>query len=427
MKHHVSLARPSLLRGALGLVVAASVAVAPMQVHAAPPAKDAKAGEEATESSTKGEVGGTVAVLVFEGDEGVATSMRYGVQGGLEEKGYTVVGVKRTATESAEKVKCKGDGIDDACRERIGQYLAKNAKSDLDFYVYGMAADVPGGLNTVVIYDIKAKVTVKEISYARSDGDVIAPLALKAALSNAIAWYQVPRAPISADEQAILDGLDEPTKTAEEIAAEEEALKKAQEERLRSYNQGLDVGEQKVSLKDDFKDFCREGKRQDKVIELEDGTTEKEKDLRPKCQRGPFFGYWQPRSWVALGLTLGSAVGMGISYGAALGARSSWNDSKDALEASGLSKDDPATATEYARLAGAVSDDANTVRQRALIGDILLGTTVLLFGVTAIIVFQDRNQAKQWIKREKELRITDLKVGPTFERNGGGVGASFRF
>ena len=24
------------------------------------------------------------------------------------------------------------------------------------------------------------------------------------------------------------------------------------------------------------------------------------KDLRPVCKRGPFFGYWQTRAWVAL-------------------------------------------------------------------------------------------------------------------------------
>ena len=143
------------------------------------------------------------------------------------------------------------------------------------------------------------------------------------------------------------------------------------------------------------------------------------------------FGYWQPRAWVALTLTLGSAAGMGVMYGLAAAARSDWRDAKDALDASGLSATDPNNACDggvcYADLAGEVSNASAQVRRRAIIGDVLLGSTVLLAGVLAIIIYQDREAAKKFLQNEKELRaISNLRVGPSFgDTNGAAV--SFEF
>src|SRR5690606_11716030 len=154
------------------------------------------------------------------------------------------------------------------------------------------------------------------------------------------------------------------------------------------------AGEQTVDLRAEFKDFCRTGPREDKEVEGDDDEIIKERDLRPLCKRGPVFGYWQPRAWVALTLTVGSAAGMGIMYGLAAAARSDWRKAADALEASGLSDSDPNNSCDgdvcYADLAGEVSNATAQVRRRAIIGDVLLGSTVLLAGVLAIIIYQDR-------------------------------------
>jgi hypothetical protein len=65
--------------------------------------------------------------------------------------------------------------------------------------------------------------------------------------------------------------------------------------------------------------------------------------------------------------------------------------------------------------------------RRAIIGDVLLGSTVLLAGVLAIIIYQDRQAAKAFLENEKELRaISNLRVGPVFgEQNGAAM--SFEF
>lgn len=417
---------PTFARRGLGLTVAGFVALASVPALAAPPEDGAAA------DSTKGEVGGTVSLLVFDGDPDAGNTLRYAVQTGLSERGYTVVGVKQTASVTASKVKCKT--LDDACRAKIGQYLTKNSKTPPDFYAYGYGG-AGGETSKIVLYDIKADKTVQELEFVfEADSDMIAPLTIPKATAAALADYQDPPAPMTAEEKKIIAELDEPEMTEEEKKAQEKKLKEAQEESLRAYNQGLDVGAQAVDLKKDFDKVCRKKAepRKDTKIELPDGSVEVEKDLRPVCERGPAFGYWQPRAYVALSLTAAGAIATGVMYGLAAGARSSWNDAKDALDsAGGDSLNDPGTGnpTRYGQLAGEVSAEAQRVRNFALGGDIALGATVVLGGVLGIMIWQDRQAAKDFLQRERELNISNLRVAPTADpvRGNYGMGASFQF
>jgi len=48
--------------------------------------------------------------------------------------------------------------------------------------------------------------------------------------------------------------------------------------------------------------------------------------------------------------------------------------------------------------------------------------------VLAIIIYQDRTDAKRFIKEEKSLKaISDLRVGPMLSKQTQGLGLSFRF
>ncbi len=411
------------LRPLLGVAVAASVALAPLPTLAAPPAEG-----EAPAAADAEEIGGVVALLKFDGDPG--DELRFAVQSGLTDAGYEVSAIRVGPAEAAKKVKCKE--LDEGCRGKVAKYLAKNSKKELRFYVYGVVTPGNGGTAKIVVYDIAKDATVKEFNYVQSDDDFIVALSLPKAIGAAVNDYQSPRPAMTAEEQAIIDTLDEPAKTAEEIAEEERALKKAAEDARKGFNSGFDAGEQSVDLRADFKDFCRTGPREDKIIENEDGTTDKERDMRPVCKRGPFFGYWQPRAWVALGLTVGTAGAMGVMYGLALAARSEWSSAKDDLDsaiANGTaSATDPnVNNNQYADLAGAVSESGKKVQRRAIVGDVFLGATVLLGGVLGVIIYQDRSQAKDWMAREKELRLSDVRVGPMMTEGGGGAAASFRF
>lgn len=416
-------------RPLLGLAVAASVALAPLPTLAAPPAEgDAAPADAGAAAADAEDIGGTVALMKFDGDPG--DELRYAVQSGLTDAGYEVSAIRVGPAEAAKKVKCKE--IDAACRGKIAKFLTKNSKKELRFYVYGVTSPENGATTTIVVYDIAKDKTVKEFNYTRSDDDFIVALSLPQAIGAAVNDYQSPRAPMTAEEQQIIATLDEPEKTAEEIAEEERALEKAAEEARRGFNQGFDAGEQDVDLRADFKDFCRTGPREDKVVENEDGTTDRERDMRPVCKRGPFFGYWQPRAWVALGLTVGTAGAMGVMYGLALAARSEWSSAKDDLDAAiangTASADDPNIPNnQYADLAGAVSESGKQVQRRAIVGDVFLGATILLGGVLGVIIYQDRSQAKDWLAREKELRLSDVRVGPMMTEGGGGAAASFRF
>lgn len=387
---------------AFGLVTASLPAFAapPPEAEAAPPASDAPT------------VGGNVAMLKFTGDPVNSEGLRGQVSGSLEAAGYTPVNLKPTIDAAADKNKCRK--IDNACLEKIGPYLNKNAKTAFDFFVYG---DIPAsGTGKVVIYDIAKNKIVSEVVLNIVPDDYILPVVFGPAVARALTHYQAPPPPATDEEKQILATLDEPEKTAEELAAEADLIAKAEEEARKNYKANLDVGEQAVDLRADFKEFCRTGKRQDEEVQQVDGTVKKQRDLSPVCKRGPVFGYFQPRAWVALTLTIGSAAAMGAMYGLAAAARSDWQTAKTNLADSGLSDTDPNNRCEggvcYEDLAGQVSEAGTQIRKRAIIGDVLLGSTVLLAGVFAIIVYQDRSSAKAFIGERKELKVQSLRVGP---------------
>lgn len=404
----------------IGLVL--SLIIAPLPVLAAPPApaEDAPATE-----STPTAVSGNVAILKFTGDDYQASLYRDRIQASLQAQGYTANFIKRSIDEARDKNKCRT--LDDACLEKIGAYLNKNSATVYDFYVW---AEVPAtGPGSIVVYDVKGKKKIVDLDLAVSYNDIILIEVIGAAVARRVAETQVAAEPVTEAEKEILATLDQPKETPEEIEQRKRDLDKAAEDA----GTGIvpDAGEQTVDLKAEFDQLCRKGPREDQEIEGDEGEIIKKRDLRPACKRGPAFGYWQPRAWVALTLTLGSAAGMGVMYGLAAAARSDWRDAKDALGASGLSGTDPNNACAdgvcYADLAGEVSNTSSQVRRRAIMGDVLLGSTVLLAGVLAIIIYQDRQAAKVFLKEEKEMRaVSNLRVGPVFgETNGAAM--SFEF
>ncbi|MBC8074362.1 MAG: hypothetical protein IAG13_38940 [Deltaproteobacteria bacterium] len=390
----------------------------------AAPAKPA-----ATAPATNGR---TIAMLRFSGTS--STDLRASIQSSLEEKSYTVKPVALDLAAAAAKVKCKADPASDECIVAIGKWLNSNPKTAADFIVHGRYVAGTPNRAEVVVFDIAKGALVRRFDVNVTDGDMIAPVVVPMAIAQSLEDYITPPGPITEQEQAILDALDEPDKTPEEIAAESKAVTDAEDAAAKAAaeNQVIDTSSIQVDLKADFKDFCRTGPRTKRK------TKEDRKDLRPKCQRGPFFGYWQPRAWVALGLTLGSLAGMAAFYGAALAARGPYNDATDELDdyladvAPRDPRKDPTAATNgdqsYDALATEVSRTGSIVRRRAIIGDVLLGTSAVLFGVLAIIVFQDRTDAKNFIREEKGLRmISRIKAAPIFTKGGGGFGLGLTF
>jgi hypothetical protein len=412
-----------LARRLIGTTLALGLATAPLPVLAAPPSKDAAPAEPAADQS----VGGNVAILKFSGDEYQAPAYREKIQEALQGEGYTANFIKRSIEEAKDKNKCKS--LDASCLEKIGAYLNKNSATAYDYYVW---AEIPAsGPGSVVVYDIAGKRKVTELELAVSYNDIIMVEVVGGAVAKRLVASQVPPTPATEEEKQILATLDQPAETREEIAAREQAIADAANAALTDANASLDAGEQAVDLKADFKEFCRTGPREDKEVEGDEGEITKERDLRPACKRGPVFGYWQPRAWVALTLTLGSAAGMGIMYGLAAAARSDWRDAKDRLDGSGLSATDPNQACAdgvcYLDLAGDVSDATGQIRRRAIMGDVLLGSTVLLAGVLAIIIHQDRSAAKSYLAKEKELRaLSNLRVAPVLGTTNGAA-MSFEF
>ena len=414
-----------LARRTLGITLATGLALAPLPTLAAP-AGDASEAEPPPADQAAPTVGGNVAILKFDGD-GDAEGWRDKIKDGLEVNGYVANKIKRSLAEAADKNKCKVG--DDKCLDQIAAYLNKNSKVAYDFFAY---AEIPAsGKGTITIWDVAKKTKAVQLEVSVTEGDYILPEIIAPTVATRLIQHQAPPAPATEEELTKLASLDEPDKTPEEIEAEKRRIAEAEAAAVANYNQGLDVGEQIVDLDIDFKDYCREGKREDKEIQNADGTVTRERDLRPKCSMGPRFGYWQPRAWVALGLTIGSAAGMGVMYGMAAASRGEWKDAKTALDDSGLSGEDPNSSCNadgcYADLAGAVSEAGGKIRRRAIVGDVLLGSTVLLAGVLAIIIYQDRTAAKAFIGREKEMKaMGNLRVGPMMgEATGGSVGFDF--
>ncbi|MCA9653853.1 MAG: hypothetical protein H6712_09255 [Myxococcales bacterium] len=409
----------SSLNRALSLLVAATMFAAPLPALAAAPKKSA----EPVQTDGK-----TVALMRFTGSE-QANDLRVTLQPILEEGGYTVKGVALDLDGAAKKVKCKGDAAGDDCLSAVGKWLNANPKTASDFIVFGSVGDAPESTVELVVFDVANGKRVRSFDTAFNEGDLILPIVLPQELVTSIDEYKTPPAPATPEEQAMLAELDEPEKTPEEIAAEKEAVLQAEKDAAAALqDQVIDTKSIEADLKGDFDAFCRNEPRRKRK------SKEDPKDLRPACKRGPFWGYWQPRAWVALGLTAGTALGAVGMYTMALVARGPYKDAVDELDAynaqaGGDPRRDPnAAADGYDALATEVSRTGSIMRRRAIVGDVLLGTSVLLGGVLAIIIYQDRTDAKRFIKEEKSLRaISDLRVGPILTRETQGLGMGFRF
>jgi len=412
----------------LSIAVTAAIGVAALPVAPASaaealslvvaPAKDAPATD-----------GKTVALMRFTGDPSSA-DLRVDAQSALTEAGYTVTTVALDVADAAKRIKCKDEPTSDACLEALGKWLNNSPKTAADFIVFGSVDGGPEKRAEIVLYSVKDNKRIKTLRPMLGTGDLILPIVLGGAMGKALNEHANPPEPATAEEQKILAELDEPEKTPEEIAAEQKALDDAQKKAEEiAAGAAANIEDVEVDLKADFKDFCREGKR--KKRESRDDP----KDLRPKCQRGPFWGYWQPRAWVALALTSGAAIGTVAFYSAALAARGPYNDAVDAVDAYKAEVGgDPATDPRldrdgrYVELATEVSATGTTMNRRAIFGDAFLGATVVLGGVMAIIIWQDRRDAKNYIKQEKALRaVSDVRIAPIVTRETQGVGASFKF
>lgn len=398
----------------------------PTQIVIAAPAKPA-----ATAPATNGR---TVALLRFGGTS--PTDLRAGIQGALEEKTFTVKSVALDLAGAGAKVKCKGEPGSDECLVAIGKWLNSNPKTAADFIVHGRYVAGTPNRAEVVVYDIAKAQVVRSFDAVNTEGDLIAPVVVPQAVATALEEHFTPPAPITDEEKKIIEALDEPDKTPEEIAAEEKELKDAEDAAAKAaaQNQVIDTSSIPVDLKDDFDEFClKKGEQRVKRKSKED-----RKDLRPRCSRGKFFGYWQPRAWVALGLTLGAVAGTVAFYSLALVARGPYKDASGKVDdyvaaVGGDPRKDPQYAQmgdqHYDALATEVSRTGSIMRKRAIIGDALLGTSAVLLGVLGIIIFQDRTDAKNYIREEKGLRAISktIKAGPTFTKGGAGFGLGFKF
>ena len=414
----------------LSVVVCGAVALSAMPVGAAP-SRGKKGKGKATAPATDGK---TVALFRFSGDPKGA-ELRGDIQTGFEGNGFKVKSVALDAEAAAKKLKCKDEPTSDGCLETLGEWLNKSPKTAADFIVLGSVGTGPTKKAEIILYDIAGKKRVKTFNPAVGGADLIIGIALPRAAATSLKNHVEPPPAITAEEEQILAQLDEPEKTAEELAAEEKAIKDAQDKiDEEGIGGAVDIADVEVDLRKDFKAFCRTGKRKKRK------SRDDPKDLRPKCQRGPVWGYWQPRAWVALTLTAGTAVGTIAFYSLALAARGPYKDATDAVDAynAGVGGDpsrDPNLITNdgqsYDELATEVSRTGAIMRQRAIVGDVLLGTTVLLGGVLAIIIYQDRRDAKEYIRQEKALRavagIEDFSVGPIITKDTKGVGMRFRF
>jgi len=391
--------------------------------HAAP----AKAA--ATAPATDGR---TIALMRFSGASTI--DLRTGIQSTLEEKGWSLKSVALDLAAAAAKVKCKGEATSLECLDAVGKWLNSNPKTAADYIIHGSYIAGTPNRAAIVVYDIGKKAMVRSFDVTLTEGDLIGPVVLPPTLATALDEYLTPPAPMTADEQKLVAQLDEPDKTQEEIEAEAKEITDAEQAAAKAASAGIEIDTENipVDLEADFKDFCRTGPRNKRK------TRDDPKDLRPSCKRGPFWGYWQPRAWVAMGLTIGAGVGTIALYSAALAARGPYNDSVDALdgyldEVGGDPRRDPNFATNgtqsYDALATEISRTGSVVRSRALIGDVLLGSTALLAGVLTIIIFQDRADAKNYIKQEKGLRAISktIRIAPMVSKQGGGMGMGLKF
>lgn len=413
----------------LSLAVTATMVFASVPSAVAAPAKGKRRAAAAAAPATDGR---TIALLRFSGPGGA--DMRTSIQSELQDRSFTIRSVALELDDAAKKLKCRGEATSPDCLSAVGKWLNSNPKTAADFIVFGDVGEGQGARADIAVYDIGKATMVERMDVAMFEQDMILPITLPQAFTTRLEHHLEPPPPATEEEQKILVELDEPEKTPEEITAERKALEEAEAQAAAAQQDAvIDTSEIVVDLKEDFADFCREGPRTKRK------SREDPKDLRPKCSRGPFWGYWQPRAWVALGLTAGTFVATGVAYGMALGARGPYKEAESDLEAfkqtvSGDPRTDPGSACNtqgqcYDAFATEVSRTGSIMQRRAIVGDVLLGTSALLTGVLAIIIFQDRTDAKNYIKQEKGLKAisSTLRVGPMLTRDQKGMGVGFRF
>ncbi|HFE43996.1 MAG TPA: hypothetical protein ENJ18_00690, partial [Nannocystis exedens] len=287
-------------QGALCGVLSLCLAATSLPALAAP-AAEAPAAEPANAK--------TVGLMRFSGDAAVGSDVRSAVHSEFEGAGFNVRGVAMDIETAGKKVKCKE--VNDSCLGKISKWLAKG-KSEVPYgyLVYGTAAPADSGdLTQITVYDLNAKTVVKEFNATFTSDDYILPITLPRAMVRAVLEAKNPPPPLSAAEEQALAEIDEgPAKTPEELQAEAEALAAASAAVDEMPTEAIDTSGIKVDLKKDFKEFCRNEPR--KKRESRDDPM----DLRPSCKAGPFWGYWQPRAWVALGLTATGVLATGAMY-----------------------------------------------------------------------------------------------------------------
>ncbi len=409
--------------GVAALPAAPASAAEALSLVVAPAKAKAKA-EEAPSTDGK-----TVALMRFTGDP-MSTQLRVDTQTALTDAGYTITTVALDVADAANRIKCKDEPGSDACLEALGKWLNNSPKTAADFIVFGSVGTGSQKQAEIVLYAIADNKRITTLRPMLGVDDLILPIVLGGAIGRALDEHRDPPEAATEDELDLIATLDEPEKTPEEIAAEEKAIADA-EAAAAEEEAGVaaSIEDAEVDLKADFKDYCREGKRAKRE------SRDDPKDLRPKCQRGTFWGYWQPRAWVALTLTSGAAIGTIAFYSAALAARGPYKDAVSELDAytgslGGDPSRDPTLTNDgrYTELATEVSVTGSTMRRRAVFGDAFLGGTAVLGGVLAIIIWQDRRDAKNFIKQEKSLRsVSDVRVAPIVTGDTKGIGASFHF
>lgn len=377
--------------------------------------------------------GNVVGLMRFTGDADAAGTMRSQVQSDLEGAGYTVRGVALDIDAAAAKVKCRGGG--DECAGKVADWLLKGGAkggTTYNFLVYGSWTGDPSKPGKLVVYDVAQKKKVVELTPASTVEDLILPLAVPRALAASLKDYQSPPPPPTEAELKLIAELDEPAKTPEELRREKKILEDALAGVDSGTSDALDTSGVTVDLKRDFKEFCRTGPRTPRV------NKDDPKDLRPSCKLGPKFGYFQTRGWVALGLTGGALIASGVFYALGLAARGPYKDSVKKLEDSGLDGRDPLTSRQYTALAADVAEKGNTMRRRLIGGDVALLSTVLLGAVLGIIIYQDRTDAKAFIREAKALKLAEgsktsrlrprnLRGGPMLGARMQGVSFGFDF
>ncbi len=365
---------------------------------------------------------GVVGLMRFGGDPAGA-DLRVAIQGGFEGEGFTVKGVALDIETAAKKVKCRGD-VNDDCVGKIGQWLNKKGKQTppYTYLIYGSyGSGDEGKVTRVVVYDLTNNVRVQELYATYSSDDFILPLMLPKEVIAKVKQHIEPLPPLTDEEKTIIAEIDGGL-TPEDIAAQEQAKRDAEAEIASRPTGPITTDHIKVDLKADHAKYCRKEKR--KKRENKDDP----KDLRPSCKLGPTFGYWQTRAWVALGLTGGALATSGILYIAGLAKRGSYKSAVDSLEAAALDPGIPANSEEYTNLASDVAAKGGEMRRMLIGGDIALATSVALVGVLAIIIYQDRKEAKDWITEEKALAgLRNFRVGPMVGKGFQGASLGFHF